>query len=66
MDHGGSEPWPDKPMKSMACCVACIAAPGVTPPARSGVAARAALPQPAMQTLPTGRGHSPDTGPPKA
>lgn len=66
MDHGGSAPQPDKPMKSMACCVACIAAPGVTPPVRDGLAVRAALPQPVMPTLPTGRRLIPETGPPKA
>ena len=57
---------PDRPMKSMACCVSCIAAPSITPPVRTGVAVRAALPQPTLRTLPTGRRPSPDTGPPKA
>lgn len=57
---------PDKPMKSMACCVACIAAPAITPPVRAGVASRATRPQPTLRVLPTGRRPSPDTGPPKA
>lgn len=64
--HDGSAPSPDRAMKSMACCVACIAAPGVTPPVRAGVGFRAALPQPALRTLPTGRRLVPETGPPKA
>jgi len=57
---------PDKPMKSMACCIACIAAPAIVPPIRSGVAVRAAVPQPALRALPSGRRLSPETGPPKA
>lgn len=66
MDHGGSAPAPDKSMKSMACCVACIAAPTITPPDRSGVEARPASPQPAARALPVGRRLTPETGPPKA
>lgn len=57
---------PDKPMKSMACCIACIAAPAVVPPMRAGVAVRAALPQPTLRALPAGRRLTPETGPPKA
>jgi hypothetical protein len=56
---------PDRPMKSMACCVACIAAPAVVPPVRTGVTIRPTPPQPALRVLPTGRRPSPDTGPPK-
>ena len=59
-------PSPDKPMKRMACCVACIAAPTVIPPVRSGIPARVALPQPSPRALPTGRLLTPETGPPKA
>lgn len=66
MSQGDSAPRPEKPMKSMACCVACIAAPGVIPPVRGGVAVRAALPQPTLPALPTGRRLTPDTGPPRA
>jgi hypothetical protein len=66
MGHGDGAPQPDKPVKSMACCVACIAAPGVTPPVRSGVAVRAALPHPTLPALPTGRRLTPETGPPRA
>ena len=66
MGHGDSTPQPDNPMKSMACCVACIAAPAITPPVRSGVTGRAALPQPAARALPAGRRLTPETGPPKA
>lgn len=64
--HGDSAPRPDKPMKSMACCVACIAAPTISPPDRSGTVARLTSPQPALRALPTGRRLSPETGPPKA
>ncbi len=66
MGHGDSTPQPDKPMKSMACCVACIAAPGIVPPVRGGVAVRAALPHPAVRALPAGRRLTPETGPPRA
>lgn len=59
-------PTPDKPMKTMACCVACIAAPVSTPPAGAGVIARPTMPRPALRVLPAGRRTSPDTGPPKA
>ncbi|WP_428149304.1 hypothetical protein [Brevundimonas sp.] len=57
---------PERPMKSMACCVACIAAPTIVPPLRTGMGARPTLPQPALRVLPTGRRPSPDTGPPRA
>lgn len=57
---------PDKPMKSMACCVACIAAQAIIPPIRTGITTRPSLPQPTLRVLPTGRRPSPDTGPPKA
>lgn len=57
---------PERPMKSMACCVACIAAPGIVSPVGAGVMARPTLPQPNLRVLPTGRRPSPDTGPPKA
>lgn len=57
---------PDKPMKSMACCVACVAAPAIVPPVRTGLTTRATPPLPILRVLPTGRRPSPDTGPPKA
>lgn len=57
---------PDRPMKSMACCVACIAAPAIAPPVRGGLMVRSASPQPAARPLPAGRRPSPDTGPPRA
>ncbi len=66
METGKSAPASERPMKSMACCVACIAAPTVAPPLRTGVAARPGLPQPVLRVLPTGRRPSPDTGPPKS
>ncbi len=66
MTSGAPASTPDKPMKSMACCVACIAAPAIVPPVRTGVTARPTPPQPALRVLPTGRSPSPDTGPPKA
>jgi len=56
----------DAPMKSMACCVACIATPAIAPPVRTGVGVRAASPQPTPRILPNGQRPSPDTGPPKA
>lgn len=57
---------PDKPMKSMACCVACVTAPLLTPPDRSNVVASPATLRPAGRILPPGRGLTPETGPPKA
>jgi hypothetical protein len=66
MGHGDSAPQPDKPMKSMACCVACIAAPAIAPPDRSGVAVRPSALKPAARALPVGLRLAPETGPPKA
>ena len=59
-------PSSDKPMKSMACCIACIAAPAIVPPIRTGVAVRPTPPQPTLRALPIGRRLTPETGPPKA
>ena len=57
---------PDRPMKTMACCVACIAAPAIILPIRTGVAARPTQPQPTLRARPTGRRLTPEIGPPKA
>lgn len=65
-EQGDTAPRPDKPMKSMGCCVACIAAPAITPPDRSGVAMRPVSLAPASSALPVGRRLTPETGPPRA
>lgn len=66
MGHGNTPSQPDKPMKSMACCVACIGAPAIRPPGRSGVAVRPSPLKPAARALPVGLRLTPETGPPKA
>lgn len=67
MDHGTPSSAPERPMKSMACCVACIAAPHVTPPLRSGVdLLPRARPVALDRALPNGLLTAPETGPPKA
>jgi len=65
----GSEtpaPSSERPIKSMGCCIACVAASIVTPPDATGPALRPQSPQPAVRTLPSGLLVSPETGPPKA
>lgn len=55
---------PDKAMKSMACCVACVAALDV--PVMRTVAQRIAVPiSDRVEALPTGRTPAPEHGPPK-
>jgi len=66
MDHGSPSSTPERPMKSMACCVACIAAPTVTPPLKSAVSLARARPVALDGALPTGLRTTPETGPPKA
>lgn len=66
MAHGAPASTPDWPMKSMACCVACVAAPSLTPPVRSAVTLPRARPVALDRALPTGLRTSPETGPPKA
>ena len=67
MDHGApaEAPSPDKPMKAMGCCVACVAAPLPQPPVRAAL--RAPTPTLAIgpQTLPVGRTPTPEPGPPR-
>ena len=66
VDHGApaDAPSPDKPMKTMSCCVACVAAPLPQPPIRASV--RAPAPAVDPQTLPVGRTPAPEPGPPRA
>ena len=56
----------ERPMKSMACCVACVVAPAVTPPVRTVVVAPRPILKATTPALPTGRRLTPETGPPKA
>ncbi|AQR62132.1 hypothetical protein BZG35_11115 [Brevundimonas sp. LM2] len=65
MDHGTPTSTPERPMKSMACCVACIATLGVPPPLRSAVALPRARPVALDRALPNGLLTTPETGPPK-
>lgn len=64
--HKGSAPSSERTMKSMACCVACVVAPSITPPVRAVVAAPRPILKATTPALPVGRHPSPDTGPPKA
>jgi hypothetical protein len=59
-------PSSERPIKSMGCCIACIAASIVAPPDGAGPVLRPPSPQPAVRALPSGRRLSPETGPPKA
>lgn len=67
--HGGEEmpqPIPDKAMKAMECCVACVGAPALTPPSR----ARLTAPPPSVAmtpgSLPTGERPAPEPHPPRS
>jgi hypothetical protein len=66
VDHESPASTPDRPMKSMACCVACIAAPTVTPHMRAAVTQLSARPVALDRILPTGLHAMPETDPPKA
>lgn len=56
---------PDKAMKSMACCIACVA--GLDVPVMRTVAHRIAVPvSDRAEVVPTGRTPAPEHGPPKA
>ena len=68
MAHGGAvtpSPTPDKAVKSMDCCVACVATPTLRSPER----ARVAAPRPALATppaaLPAGESPAPEPHPPR-
>lgn len=69
MSHGGTPaapaPSPDKPMKAMSCCVACVASPLPQPPVRAAVRASAPLHAPRLQDLPVGQTTAPEPGPPR-
>lgn len=55
---------PDKAMKSMACCVACVA--GLETPVVRTMAQRSVVPvSDRVHALPTGRMPAPEHGPPK-
>lgn len=55
----------ERPLKSMACCAACIA-PAIVPPVRAPVVLTRQTPTAPARVLPVGRKTAPDTGPPKA
>lgn len=57
---------PDKPVKAMSCCAACVAAPLPQPPIRVSVRAPAPASAVGPQTLPVGRTPAPEPGPPRA
>lgn len=59
-------PSSERPIKSMGCCIACVAAGVVAPPTGAAVAIRPRTPEPAPRPLPSGRRLLPETGPPKA
>jgi|SRR5215217_2120743 len=65
MEHRQDAPAPDKPMKTMGCCVACVTAVAPEPPIRGG----ASLPSPsriaARFLMPVGESLSPEPHPPR-
>lgn len=69
MSHGGTPdapaPSPDKPMKAMSCCVACVATPLLQPPVRAAVRAPAPVHAARPQALPAGLTTAPEPGPPR-
>jgi len=69
MSHGmtpdAPAPSPDKPMKAMGCCVACVAAPVPQPPVRAAVRATAPVHSTRLQALPVGQTTAPEPGPPR-
>lgn len=67
MSHGEAPaPSPDKPIKAMGCCVACVAAPLPQPPVRAAARALAPDRTPRLTALPVGRTPAPEPGPPRA
>ena len=67
--HGGGEtpaPQPDKPLKAMNCCVACVAAPALPTPEASRVAPPRAPAVRSPAVLQTGRTPSPEPHPPRS
>jgi hypothetical protein len=69
MSHGmapdAPAPSPDKPMKSMSCCIACVATPLPQPPVRAAIRAPAPLHASRLQAQPVGRTTQPEPGPPR-
>ena len=64
---GHEAPAPSgKAMAAMACCVSCVVAPVLQPPARDLTATRAKPTTPAPASLPIGLSPAPEHGPPKA
>lgn len=67
--HGGAEtpaPHPDKPLKAMNCCVACVAAPALPTPDARRVAPRRSPAARSPAVLQTGRTPSPEPHPPRS
>lgn len=68
MGHGAMPdapaPSPEKPMKVMGCCIACVAA-SLPQPVRTAVRAPAPVLTVGPQTLPVGRTPTPEPGPPR-
>lgn len=69
MSHGTApdapSPSPDKPMKVMGCCVACVASPLPQPPVRTAVRAPAPVHAVRPQALLAGLTTAPEPGPPR-
>lgn len=68
MQHGGADapqPAPDKAMKAMDCCIACVATPNLQPPHRSRVMAPAPATHAAPIAVPTGERPAPEPHPPR-
>jgi hypothetical protein len=64
---GHEAPAPSgKAMAAMACCVSCVVAPVLQPPARDLTVTRAKPTTPAPASLPIGLTPAPEHGPPKA
>jgi len=55
-----------KAMAAMACCVSCVVAPALQPPARVLTVTRARPAAPVPASLPLGLSPAPEHGPPKA
>ena len=65
MTHEVPASTPDKPVKAMGCCVACVTASLLQPPVRSALRAPAPAHDVRLHALPTGRTTAPEPGPPR-
>ncbi|MFN3931444.1 MAG: DUF2946 family protein [Brevundimonas sp.] len=65
---GGEEPPPSdsgKAMAAMQCCVACVAAPALKPPARARLVAPRPVVASPLAALPSGQRPAPEPHPPR-